>query len=85
MARTKRSPVLALVQPQPEQRDELRSRMDKLALAIADSLLLADANVTEQIAGLKVLAAYHNSKRGGEAPVGNAFDTYRSALRAEED
>ena len=85
MARAKRPPVLSLVQPQPEQRDELRGRMDKLALSIADSLLAADANVAEQIAGLKVLAAYHTSKRGVDAPVGHMFDTYRSAMSAEEE
>jgi hypothetical protein len=88
MARAKRgTAVLSLVKTPPaEEQDELRLRLDELALAIADQLLTPDAGVNDRISGLKVLAAYHDSKRrSGETPTRNMFDVYRERTSAAKD
>jgi len=86
MARSKGAPPpLTLVPPAEIASDPLRQKLDKLALDLADSLMGRDTPVAERIAGLKALAAYHDSKGGGKAPAKNAFDTYRSAIGAQEE
>ena len=86
MARSKGAPPpLTLVPAAEIAADPLRQKLDKLAFDLADSLMDRDTPVAERIAGLKALAAYHDSKGGGKAPAKNAFDTYRSAIGAQEE
>jgi hypothetical protein len=84
MARSKQTPVVALVPPADVPRDLLAVKTDELAMHIAE-MLKSSGEIAEKIDGLKALSAYLAASRGKGAaspPAENAFARYREAQGA---
>lgn len=90
MARAKRTPAsLTLVPAADSPKDELREKLDALALDLADQLRTDhDIPITEKLSGLKVLTEFWKSDKrqsGQTAKPKDAFEGYRRQIAGEDE